>query len=336
MNIPPILPLIAGVLSLWLPVSEPSPPQIPDADRIRIAEAFRMADQLRVKLWKHWDATPFVLLLVTPDHEFLIRHPRPTAEFTFLEYDSLLRSDVYYRARVNQTNLLATFPAVGGLPTIVVGQAENTQAKRSSRWVITLLHEHFHQFQQSQPDYYPSVRDLDLSRGDQSGMWMLNYSFPYDSTEVSLQFQLLSRRLRETLLSPDPEFIVYLNRYIELRSEFNRQLQQSDYRYFSFQLWQEGIARYTELKAVELITAEYEPTEAFRNLGDFLSFKEESRGIRFEILSQLRSMRLKESRRSAFYAFGAAEALLLDRAAPGWQEHYFSRRFYLESLFPKR
>lgn len=336
MNLPPILPLIAGVLSLWLPVSEPSSPRIPDADRIRIAEAFRMADQLRAKLWKRWDATPFVLLLVTPDHEFLIRHPRPTAEFTFLEYDSLLRSDVYYRGRVNQTNLLATFPAVGGLPTIVVGQAENTQAKRSTRWVITLLHEHFHQFQQSQPDYYPSVRDLDLSRGDQSGMWMLNYSFPYDSTEVSLQFQLLSRRLRETLLSPDPEFIVYLNRYIELRSEFNRQLQQSDYRYFSFQLWQEGIARYTELKAVELITAEYEPTEAFRNLGDFLSFKEESRGIRFEILSQLRSMRLKESRRSAFYAFGAAEALLLDRAAPGWQEHYFSRRFYLESLFPKR
>jgi hypothetical protein len=130
---------------------------------------------------------------VTPDYEFLIRHPRPTDEFTFSEYDSLLRSNVYYRERVNQTNLLATFPAVGGLPTIVVGQAENTLAKRSTRWVITLLHEHFHQFQQSQPDYYPSVRELDLSRGDQSGMWMLNYSFPYDSTEISLQFQLLSR-----------------------------------------------------------------------------------------------------------------------------------------------
>lgn len=295
-----------------------------------------MADQFRGRLWKDWDAIPFALLLVTSEQEFLIRHPRPSGDFRLLEYDSLLRSDIYYRNRVHQTNLLATFPAVGGLATIVVGQAENTQARRSTRWVITLLHEHFHQFQQSQSDYYPSVRELDLSRGDQSGMWMLNYPFPYDSTEISLQFQLLSRRLRETLLSPNPEFIVYLHRYRELRDEFNRLLQQSDYRYFSFQLWQEGIARYTELRAVEMIAAEYEPTETFRELKDFLPFREESRGIRFEVLSQLRSMRLKESRRSAFYAFGAAEALLLDRAAPGWQEHYFTRRFYLESLFKKQ
>ncbi|MEX2117630.1 MAG: hypothetical protein WEB37_12160, partial [Bacteroidota bacterium] len=335
MSISSILVFVATAISLWSPFPELQPPRIPELDRIRIAEAFRVADQFRGRLWKDWEVIPFALLLVTPETEFLVRHPRPSSDFTFLGYDSLLQSDIYFRERVNQPNLLATFPAVSGLPTVVVGQAENTQARRSTRWVITLLHEHFHQLQQSQRDYYASVRELDLSGGDQSGMWMLNYPFPYDSMEISLQFQLLSRRLRETLLSPNPEFIVHLNRYIEFRNEFNRTLQPSDYRYFSFQLWQEGIARFTEVRAVEMIAEEYEPTEAFRELEDFRPFKDESRGIRFEIFSQLRTMRLKESRRSAFYPFGAAEALLLDRAAPGWKEHYFSRRFSLESLFKK-
>jgi len=335
MNVASITVLIAGAISLWSSPPALQPPRIPEPDRIRIAEAFRVADQFRGRLWKDWDAIPFALLLVTPETEFLVRHPRPSNDFRFLGYDSLLRSDIYYRERVNQTNLLATFPAVSGLPTIVVGQAENTQARRSTRWVITLLHEHFHQLQQSQRDYYTSVGELGLSGEDQSGMWMLNYPFPYDSTEVSLQFQLLSKRLRETLLAPNPEFIVHLNRYIEIRKVFNRMLQQSDYRYFSFQLWQEGIARYTELKAVQMIAEEYEPTKAFRGLEDYRPFKDEFRGIRFEILSQLRAMRLKETRRSAFYPFGAAEALLLDRASPGWQEHYFTRRFYLEFLLKK-
>jgi len=334
MNVSSIIVLIAGAISLFPPPAL-QPPRIPEPDRIRIAEAFRVADQFRGRLWKDWDVIPFALLLVTPETEFLVRHPRPSNDFRFLGYDSLLLSDIYYRERVNQTNLLATFPAVSGLPTIVVGQAENTQARRSTRWVITLLHEHFHQLQQSQRDYHASVRELGLSGADQSGMWMLNYPFPYDSIEISLQFRFLSHRLRGTLASPNPEFIVYLNRYIELRTEFNRLLRRSDYRYFSFQLWQEGVARYTEVRAVEMIAKEYEPTKAFRELKDFRPFKDESRGIRFEVLSQLRTMRLKESRRSSFYAFGAAEALLLDRAAPGWQQHYFARRFYLESLFKK-
>jgi len=70
------------------------------------------------------------------------------------------------------------------ISTIVVGQAENTSAKTSSSWVITVLHEHFHQLQDSQPNFYSDVNALNLARGDQTGMWMLNYAFPYERTEV--------------------------------------------------------------------------------------------------------------------------------------------------------
>ena len=81
------------------------------------------------------------------------------------------------------------------MPTIVVGQAANTQFKTSPRWAITLLHEHFHQLQDTQPRYFAGVDSLGLARGDQTGMWMLNYAFPYAAAEVKEQFSVLCKSL---------------------------------------------------------------------------------------------------------------------------------------------
>ncbi|HEY0726226.1 MAG TPA: hypothetical protein VGD41_20060, partial [Pyrinomonadaceae bacterium] len=91
------------------------------------------------------------------------------------------------------------FPAVGGVSTIVIGQAENTDSKTSTPWVITLMHEHFHQLQDSQPNFFQDTQALNLSRGDQTGMWMINYPFPYDSPPISSQFAILVRLLVEAI-----------------------------------------------------------------------------------------------------------------------------------------
>ena len=102
-------------------------PSIPDSDRTRLAEAFNLGDNIGEVVWRDWNKAPFALLLVTPEYEFLIRHPKPSADFMPLGYDALLKSDVYFRKRTQPTNFLATFPAIGGsmISTIVVGQAEN-------------------------------------------------------------------------------------------------------------------------------------------------------------------------------------------------------------------
>jgi hypothetical protein len=81
---------------------------IPEIDRIRLAEAFTLSEAIGNSLWKDWDKAPFALLLVTPDYEFLIRHPAPSPDFIPLGFDSLLKSDVFYRKRTQQLNLLAT------------------------------------------------------------------------------------------------------------------------------------------------------------------------------------------------------------------------------------
>ncbi len=153
-------------------------PSIPATDRIRLAEAFRLADEIGNDVWPNWRRAPFAVLLVTPEYEFLIRHPKPSNDFAKLPYDPVLKSDVYYRKRKFPTSFLATFPAVRGsmISTIVVGEAENTWVKTSTPWVITLLHEHFHQLQDSHPNFYADVGALNpaLGRGRQSicGIWL--------------------------------------------------------------------------------------------------------------------------------------------------------------------
>src|SRR5262245_18232507 len=72
---------------------------IPAVDRIRLSQAFRLADSLCGRLWTDWYHAPFAVLLVTPQREFLLRHPRPSAEFDSLGYDTLLGSPVWSRPR---------------------------------------------------------------------------------------------------------------------------------------------------------------------------------------------------------------------------------------------
>ena len=120
-------------------------PSVPDIDRVRIAEAFRLADAVQDKIWPGWSSAPFAVLLVTPKYEYLMRHPNPTSDFTLIGYDSVLKEKVWYRERQYAVSFLATFPAVDGLPTVVIGEAEYTTSKTSTPWVVTLLHEHFHQ-----------------------------------------------------------------------------------------------------------------------------------------------------------------------------------------------
>lgn len=314
-------------------------PAISEIDRIRLAEAFRISAQIGDKVWRNWSATPFAVLLVTPNEEFLIRHPKPSKDFISLGYDRVLRSEIYYRPRVFKPNLLATFPAVGGISTAVIGQAENTDKNNSTAWVITLLHEHFHQLQTSQPDYYPAVGALNLSKGDQSGMWMLNYDFPYQDEKVGRIFQEMARKLAG-IVSTEKIQKKYRNReiedYLALRDKLKSTLSASDYDYFSFQIWQEGFARYTEYKIARFAARNYEPTKEFKRLKDFRSFKSAEDELRQEILRELSSLSLPNWKRVAFYPLGAAEALLLDELNPEWRKRYFAEKFYAEKYFEKR
>lgn len=311
-------------------------PGISEIDRIRLAEAFKLRDKIANRVWKNWDKTPFPVILVTPDYEFLIRHPNPSEDFKPIGYDALLKSNVYFRKRQFQTNFLATFPAVNGLSTVVVGQAENTYKKTSTPWVVTVLHEHFHQLQDGQPNIYKDIEALNLSRGDTSGMWMLNFAFPYQQTEVKEHFARMTKLLSEALQNTDKtEFAAKVSEYLKARNELQKLISADDYKYFSLQLWKEGIARYTEYKIAKLAAEKYKPSKEFRALKDFKPFDEVAKQLMDSTLRELTAYKIEKEKRELFYSFGASEGFLLDKINPRWQSRYFADKFYLEKYFVK-
>jgi len=165
-------------------------------------------------------------------------------------------------------------------------------------------------------------------------MWMLNYAFPYDSPEVKQQFSVLSRLLGEALQTKNKSiFSTKLAAYLETRQQLQKMLSPDDYKYLSFQLWKEGLARYTEYRIAKLAAAKYKPSKEFHALKDFTSFETVAHQIMGTTIKELSTLRLEDYKRVAFYSLGAGEGLLLDRVNPKWQSRYFVDKFYVEKYF---
>lgn len=287
-----------------------SAPRLSDPDRVRLAEAYRLADRFRAEVWPGWERTRMVVLLVADSFEYLVGHPRPTAEFARLGSDSLLCRDVLVRPRRLPPTLLATFPAVGGMATIVVGTPERT-GKSSAEWVLALLHEHFHQWQSSLPDYYARADALGLARGDTTGHWMLDYPFPYDSVPVQQAVKALATSLART----EP-----IETVARQREALRRILSPNDDRYLEFQLWQEGVPRYLEIAVADAAARAGEP-----------GYAELASRLRGDLDRQLAELSLGRERRVAFYSLGAGYARLLERIDGSWKRRYQERLFILLS-----
>ena len=328
---------ILAIVLLCSTVKAQNRPSIPARDRTRLAEAFRLDQAIGDRIWAGWSKVPFAVLLVTPDLEFLMRHPQPSADFTLLGYDRELKCNVFFRKRTFPTHLLATAPFIQGssYSTIVVGQAENTEAQTSTPWVITLFHEHFHQLQNVQPAYFPDVNALNLAGGDKTGMWMLNYAFPYDKADLEGQFSELGRLLAEAINAhTNTDRQARLAAYLTARQQFQDSLSPADLKYLSFQFWQEGIARYTEYLVAKFAAEHYRPRQEFRSLKDYVSFQEHANAVRSRIITQIQTQKLSSSKRVVVYPFGAGEGLLLDAVRPSWHDRYFVDKFDLRKYYP--
>jgi hypothetical protein len=221
------------------------------------------------------------------------------------------------------------------MPTIVIGSAERT-GKSSTAWVLTALHEHFHQWQYSQPGYYAGVSRLDLARGDTTGQWMLDYPFPYDSAPVQRAMHNLAASLIRALeASPDARAKAFTDA-IAARDTLRSSLSDADYRYFEFQLWQEGVARFMEYAAARAAADLGEPSAEFQSLPDYEPYGRAADGATDELSRELERLDLGRDRRVAFYPIGAAMALLLDTTRGDWKQAYVRRPFALAALLSGR
>jgi hypothetical protein len=301
--------------------------QIPKDDAVRIGEFYRLASQVQNGIWPGWSDVADPVLLVTPDTEFLTHFPSVPVDFKG-------GADGFsWRPRKFGTNFEATLPVFGPPAVILIGEPAHTASKTSTPWVIVLMHEHFHQLQDAKPGYWTAVNALGLSHGDQTGMWMLNYPFPYSKADIVQSFSELRDQLIVAVKETDKRgFQREARRYVAMRRNFFATLSSEDHRYLSFQLWQEGIARYTQIKAAEA-AASYQPTMEYQTLADYQPFSEYAKQARTQTLDELQHIDIAKAERVAIYSFGAVEGLLLDRLYPDWKSAYFNHMLTTDGLF---
>jgi imidazolonepropionase-like amidohydrolase/phosphohistidine phosphatase SixA len=281
-------------------VAAPTPFALVAAARTDLAKTSR-------DLWPGWDETPFSLLLIEGEQEHLLCHPGVVAGFSEPEPEPSTGCSVQARPRQFPPALLAAMPAFGLPATIVVGTPDATR-KSPAAWRATLLHEHFHQHQWTFQGYAERVNGLALSRGDQTGAWMLNHPFPYADAAVGRSFAVAALALRRAVEAPAQQRRTALRDYLSARDALASAVSADDWRYFEFQLWQEGVARWTEIAAASL-----SGDPAVREVG---------RALRESVLSELQRPDLKASGRGAVYALGAGEALLLEACGSRWRPRY--------------
>lgn len=291
--------------------------------REHIADARKLAP-LGERVWPGFADAPFGIVLVEAEIETAFCHPAAVSGFEQLGRDPVTGCDMQARARSFDLQFLATFPALDGISTIVVGTPEAT-GLAPVEWTTTLLHEHFHQLQSSRPGYYAGVDALDLSGGDKTGMWMLDYPFPYDDAKVVGAFTALADALDKAVTAIGTrEEVAARASYLQARATLRDTVSAADWRYFEFQLWQEGVARWTEIAVSESAAPGRPELAAFAT------------ARRQRVRDELQASRihgLRERKRIAFYAVGASEAMLLEAQGSGWRSRYFDKPFALGPLF---
>ena len=276
----------------------------PDLERIRTFSAAEGE-----KVWPRYGTAPFGFLLITDKAESLLCHDPVPDGFTPAGTDPATGCKRYTRPRAGlPDNLLAAMPLFGPPSVIVMGTPESTGRSEAS-WVRTILHEHFHQWQYDLPDYFSRIQALDLHGGDETGMWALNYAFPYDDPDVVAAFDEASHRLADAVAARGtPQFASEFDAYLAAREALAERAGERNWRYMEFQLWQEGVARWTEIRL-----GKWYPRQDVRD---------SAAKLEQDTLATLRAPRLAENKREVVYAHGAAEAMLLQACGHDWRTEY--------------
>lgn len=228
-------------------------------------------------------------------------------------------TNIYIRKRRFPPSLRATFPAVNGVDCIVAGDPENTN-KSAEDWIIMLLHEHFHLYQGSNPQYKENISVLAKKIANNSENWMLDYDFPYTDTTTNKLFKKYLSSIYDTYCCLHKGNINReVDRVATIQDEVQRYLTPDDYSYFQFQIWQEGIATYTEYKylyALDHVSKYFKDNFA-------LDFTLKSEDLLKAYTNGLLKNDLQKDKRNLFYSIGLLKGIIEDKTNPDWKAHYF-------------
>lgn len=267
-------------------------------------------------IWPDYSRISIPVQLIEPTREVLFCG-RPAKGFRRLPIDKMTGCNMQVRNRQLPVDLAAATD-LDGQPVIQIGLPDALESSRSE-WIVTLLHETFHQYQASLPGYLNAVSAAGRSLGQQGTQWILSYPFPYADPKVAAAFADMNGRALAFLANQRPD----QNRelavaYLAARRSAQTAAGEAAWSYYEFQVGQEGVARWSELKLAQIAGRTDKGVAAVA-------------ADRWAALStSLRAMNdqgLSVWKRGSFYVLGAVEAEMLDRLAPAWQDHYVRRPF---------
>lgn len=287
---------------------------------IRAAKTLVQRDGASV--WPGIEKIPFSMILVSRDTETLFCAP-PVAGFDAGGVDTITGCSVQFRKRVFDVSLSASLD-VGDEPSMIVIGLPKALGLGQTDWILTLAHEAFHQYQARLPGYSAKVDGLGLAGGSANGQWMLDYPFPYADPALGAAMDAMAGAGQAFLEGSSPAIRqAAIASYIAARRQAMATTTPQHWRYYEFQVGQEGIARWTE-RAFALA--------ASRSDG---AIAKAATSRRLWLINSLRSIReqgVKVWKRGAFYELGAVEAEMLTAMGVTWRGGYAEQPFAVGEL----
>jgi len=350
--------------SLWAQYAvtgaAPAPPErLTALDKARLAETLQLKTVFGDQIWPGWGRADIPVILWTAGAEFLTGLPEAPAgpaasggeTWQPVPGDDFLGQPYFRRLSDNPQNF-----AVRAGDSWAASMATKWEADRflmttfrnglpgplkaifpyralilpSEAQIIGVLHEMFHAHQASSDPARLQAAEAAHRLGER--YWAA------DSAMRDAWAQEMDLLIRALQAKSEGEARALAGQFLAQRSQrrqaANLPTDLSDY---ERQLeWEEGLAKYVEISAWQRAsrTAGYQPAPALADDPYFKGYRTFEQRFGQELSAMRRSARQESETR--FYYTGMAQAMLLDRLAPGWQARGFDDGTWLEALLMKQ
>ncbi len=341
------LSLVSALSNLTLPKGPERLDRLDPLDKARLAESLHLKQTLGEAVWPGWEQADIPILLWNHDSSFLTGLNAAPDGWGVVPDDDFDGSPYYRQATSNPQNF-------------AVREGDRWIASMATKWetdafmmdvfrdllppvleqifpyrslilpsevqMTGVLHETFHVYQAlSAPDRLEAAEtahrlgdryweaDAAMRADWQKEIALLKKAVQADSDaearELARQF-LDQRQQRRDAHSLTPDLVDY-ERWLE---------------------WEEGLAKYVEMESWRRasLASDYEPLARMAADADFKGYATFRQRFSQE-MSQMQRQATQEGE-PRFYYTGMAQAMLLDRLAPGWKTQVFAEGVWLEDL----
>lgn len=338
--------------------------RLSDLDKARLAETLHLRQELGEAVWPGWGQIEIPIILYNEEYAFLVGYPDPPPGWSKVPDRSArggpwevvagddFAGQPYYRQRLPGPEVtpeaftvlvgerwVASMMTKEWMDISLVMQTREmipplirpvfpyrliNQAFTSDWYITALSHESFHAYQGSLAA--GRLADAEMAIRQWGGRYPWDDDGLRDAWQVEVD--LLAQALQAT---SDGEAAALARQFLETRDRRRAEFDPAWVEYERQREWLEGLAKYVELEVWRQasITSTYAPLLAMAADPEFEGYATFEPRWEQEV-SQLRRATAEADTR--FYYTGMAQAVLLDRLAPGWKEQAMGEGVFLEDL----